>query len=167
MGGKFVIFRMTNSGDRENNISTDKVEFDGDAQVPDGKSGLVSFSPVISRNPTENPAPFQQVARKPDTGFSGNRYTLHVVFDESDGNSAGAIAKIRDWMSEDNFVRSTFREGRFGIRNDYRPEFNLTPNNDAGYKLLHFETSQDLLHHTIVRGVIILEFSGSADRLGE
>lgn len=165
MGGKFVIFRVTDENDDEDNV-TDKIEFDGDASVPDGKGGLISFNPVMSRTPTENPAPFQQVSRKPDTGFGGNRYTINVVFDESDGNRAGGIAKLRDWLAEDN-ASSVFREGRFGIRNDYRPEFNLTPRNDAGYKLIHFDTSQELVYRTITHAVIILEFSGSAGRVGE
>ena len=166
MAGKFAIFRMTNSTDTEDSITEDKIEFDSGAQVPDARSGIISFTPVMSRTQTENPAPFLQVARRPDTGFSGMRYTINVLFDET-GGTAGGIAKLRDWMSEDNFVRATFNEGRFGIRNDYRPEFNIKPDNTAGYKLVHFETSQELLHHKIVKAVIILEFSGAAERLGE
>ena len=163
--GKLAIFRMTNTTDTESNISADKVEFDEGAMIPDSRSGIVSFSPVMSRTPTENPAPFQEIARKPDTGFGGNRYTIQVFFDEEFGNSS-AIAKIRDWHSEENAIKGKFKEGRFGIRNDYRPEYNLTPNNDAGYKLIHFETSQELLHRTMVRGTIILEFSGDPLQLG-
>ena len=163
--GKLTIFRMTDTTDTENNISADKVEFDGDAQIPDSRSGTVSFSPVMSRTPTENPAPFQEIARKPDTGFSGNRYTLQVFFDEEFGKSL-AIAKIRDWHSEENAIKGKFKEGRFGIRNDYRPEYDLTPNNDAGYKLIHFETTQELVFHKMVRGTIVLEFSGDPSQLG-
>ena len=164
--GKLSIFRMTDTTDTEDNITDDKVEFDDDAAVPDNRSGLVSFTPVLSRTSTDNPAPFQEIARKPDTGFAGNRYSLNVFFDESDGNRALAIAKLRDFETQQNFIKGKFREGRIGLRNDYRPEFNVIPDNTAGYKLISFELTQELLHHTIIYGTIILEFSGDASRLG-
>ena len=158
--GKLVIFRMSDTTDTEDNITADKVEFDDDAVIPDGRSGVVSFNPIISRTSTENPAPFEEFARKPDTGFAGNRYTLNVFFDESDGNRAEAIEKIKEWITQENSEKGKFKEGRFGIRNDYRPEFNLTPDNTKGYKILTFDINQDLLHHTIVRATIVLELSG-------
>ena len=164
--GKLVLYRMTDTVDTEDTINTDKVEFDSDATIPDGRSGLVSFTPILSRTPTENPAPFLETARKPDTGFAGNRYTFQIFFDESDGNRAGAIEKLRDFEVQANFIKGKFKEGRIGVRNDYRPEFNLTPDNTAGYKLVSFEITQELLHHTLIRGTIILEFSGDPSRLG-
>ena len=158
--GRFVIFRMSDTADTEDSITTDKVEFDGDAQVPDGRSGLVSFNPILSRTTTENPAPFEQFARKPDTGFAGTRYTCQVFFDESDGSSAEAIEKIAEWMRQDNAIKGKFKNGRFGVRNDYRPEFDLLPDNTKGYKFVSFDINQELLHHTLVRGTIVLELSG-------
>ena len=162
--GKLVIFRMTDTTDTEDTITDDKVEFDGDAQVPDEKSGVISFAPVLSRTQTENPAPFQEISRKPDTGFAGIRYTLQLFFDESDGEAEG-IQRIRNWYREEN-ATSDFREGLFGIRNDYRPEFDLTPSSNAGYKLIHFELNQELLHSKLVRATLILEFSGDPAKLG-
>ena len=165
VNGEICIFRMTASTDTETTITKDKVEFDGDAAVPDGRAGITSYSPVMSRGQTDNPAPFLEQNRKPDVGFSGLRYTLDVTFDESDGTS-GAIGKLRDWYAQGNDIKGVFREGRFGLRNNYRQEFDLVPSGDAGYKLAHFEISHDLLNKRLSRGIIVLEFSGDPAELG-
>lgn len=158
--GKFSIYRMTEIADTEDTILTDKIEFDGDAMVPDGRTGIVSFRPIISRTQTQNPAPFLEIARKPDTGFEGVRYAITVLFDESAGR-AGAIAKLSEWLQSPNSIRGKFKEGRFGIRNDYRPEFNLLPDNNQGYKIVNFDLTQDLTIQSLFKGVIILELSGT------
>ncbi len=164
MPGKIAIFRMTDTTDREATITADKIEMVGGV-TPDNRTEVISFTPVMTRTPAEVPAPFLDEARKPDTGFAGNRYTLQLFFDESLGTAA-SIEKLRDWFINSNSIKAKFKNGRFGIRNDYRPEFDLVPNNDAGYKLVHFEIMQDLAIPTLFRGTVILEFSGDPARLG-
>ena len=158
INGKVSIFRFTETTNTETSI-TDKVEFDGNAAVPDGRSGIRSYNINTSRTQTQVSAPFQETARKPDTGFNGTRYILNVFFDESIA-AALAIARIRTWSEEPNSVKGKFKNGRFGIRNEYRPEFNLTPDNTEGYKLVSFEINHDLAYAGIIPGTIILEYSG-------
>ena len=161
--GKFAIFRCTEAGDNEDNV-IDKIEFEGTASLPDNQSKLVSFNTLMSRTETQNAVPFQEIARKPDTGFSGTRYTIRAFFDESLDEARG-IETLVNWYSEPNAIAQLYRNGRFGIRNDYRPEMDLTPNNDAGYKLVHLDIAQDLKVSRVVLATIILEFSGDPGRL--
>ena len=163
--GYFSLFWMTETTDTEDTITTNKIEFDGDANTPDNKSGLISFRTTPKKTDTSNPAPFQEIARKPDTGFSGLRYILNVYFDEQIGQ-AKAIATLRDWSIVDNTIPQKFREGRIGLRNNYRPEFNLTPDNTAGFKIISFDIDQNIAFNSVVKGIIILEFSGDPLKLG-
>lgn len=163
INGDFAIFRCTNAGDTETTL-TDKIEFEGDAAIPDANSKVVATDIIMSRTETQNSSPFQEMARKPDTGFSGNRYTIRAFFDES-AETAAAIARLIQWYTESNSTIQIFKNGRFGIRNNYRPEFNLTPNNDAGYKLVHLEITQEQRTPRLILATIILEFSGTPSRL--
>ena len=165
--GKFVIFRMPDDPTKisETDID-DKIEVEGDAEIPDDKTKLVMFKPVMSRFKTSNPAPFSETNTKPDTGFEGTKYEVHLLVVEEDGTASGSIERLRDWFRETNKLRGKYKHGRFGIRNDYRPELNLTPNNEAGYKLVHVEIDQDLNINSLISIFLILEFSGDPSNLG-
>lgn len=160
--GNVSLFRMPVNADsttNENSILTDKIEMEGDAEIPDNTCKFKTFKPIMSRFKTSNPAPFSEMIVKPDTGYSGTQYQLNVLFDERAGRSL-AITKFRDWLAESNTVRGKFRHGRIGVRNNYRPEFDLTPNNGSGYKLVYFELFQDLAVNYLIPGLAILEHGG-------
>ena len=162
--GKITLFRMTASDDTEDSLD-DKIEFDGNAMVPDNRSGIMNFRPSIKRRNPDNPLPHANETDKQDTGYSGNTYSFTAYFYEGVGR-AGGIAKLRDWIIEDQTIDTLFDNGRIGIRNDFRPEFNLTPNNDSGYKIILLEPLQDLGLHTRVVVSIVLEHSGDPTRFG-
>ncbi len=164
VNGVVVFYRLTAANQTESTV-TDKVEFEGNAITPDNRSGVVSFVPALGRHKPENPLPHANRADKPDTGFSGDLYTFEVVFDEESG-TAQAIAKFRDWLAEDQTVDGIYDEGSIGVRNNYRPEFDLVPNNDAGYKVVNFTIHQNLTLQNFVYATIVLEFSGDPKRLG-
>ena len=164
VNGDVSFYRLAAANDTESSVS-DKVEFEGTASLPDNRSGIVSFDPVLGRHKPENPLPHANKADKPDTGFAGDTYTFELVFDEETGR-AGAIAKFRDWLAGDQTVDGIFDEGSIGVRNNYRPEYNLHPNNNAGYKVVSFSIHQNLALQNFVYGTLILEFSGDPARLG-
>ena len=157
--GELAIFRMSLPTDTESSL-TDKIEFDTDAIVPDSRSKTVSIGGDDNRTDTKNPAPFLNMARVPDTGFDGNMYTLNLYFDERAGLAEG-IKRIVQWQSRDNALPTIFKNGRFGIRNNYRPEHDLVPDNTAGYKLHKFNTFTDLRVSRVTFGTLILKFSGN------
>lgn len=163
INGEFAIFRCTTVGQTEA-TTVDKVEFDAGAVIPDGRSKIISFNPVMSRTETQNSAPFLELARKPDTGFSGNRYTIRIFFDESVALAAG-LGRLIQWYSQENALPGAYKNGRFGVRNNYRPELDLTPDNTAGYKFVHLDISQDLKISRVIIATVILEFSGDPSRL--
>ena len=164
INGKIALFRMSHAADTETTL-TDKIEFSGDAVTPDTKSGIINFKPSISRRNPDNPLPHANDTDKQDTGYSGNTYTFTAFFNEENGRALG-IERLRDWIREDQTTDEIFDHGRIGLRNNFRPEFNLTPNNESGYKIVHFELSQDLLVHTMVTAIIVLEHSGKPGSFG-
>ncbi len=162
--GQFAIFRVTETGDTEATV-TDKIEVEGDADTPDGRTKLISFRPRLSRARNSNASPYTEEPKKPDTGLSDLMYEITLLIDESAG-TAGAIKKLRNWFREAGTVRGKFKEGRFGIRNNYRPEFNLTPSLNAGYKFTDFDCLHDLGIRALFRVTLIMEFSGEITSLG-
>lgn len=165
----FVIYRAE-SDNQAHTAVNDKII------AETSQTKLVRFRPILTRFSTDNPSPFEDETFKPDTGFSGNRYEIHLMFDESLGTTnarlAGGITTLRNWFRERNTQRQDLRYGRIGIYNNYRPEFNLKPRADsgstkgAGFKLLHFEINQEMEYLTLPLAFLILEFSGNPTHLG-
>ena len=158
--GDISLFRMpadATSSTTETNI-TDKVEFGGNAGTPDGRAACDTFRIMSGRAQTKLDVPYTDDVRKPDTGFTGDTYILYVQFDERLG-IAGGIDRLRSWIREPNFIRGKFRHGRIGVRNNFRPEFNLTPNNDRGYKIVNMTLDQEV-QYPFTRYEIVLELAG-------
>ena len=164
--GDFAMYWMPDDAAPETNedIVSDKIEFSGDAEVPDERSGIKSVNIDIRRRKPQQDNAFEENVVRQDGGFEGNTYTVHAVFDENTGTAEG-IERLRSWLGQSNAVRGKFQHGRIGIRNNYRPEFNLLPNNDAGFKLQDVRITQEIgLARADV--TIVLEFSGTPTRFG-
>jgi len=130
-------------------------------------TSLVSYTIHDTRTQTMNPLPFEDEARKPDTGFSGTRYTLELMF--YDLQSAGLhpdITKIRTWMREPQ-INDDFHEGLIGIRNDFERNYNLVPVEGAGFRIIDFHLQHVLKTPTIKHGTLVLEFSGDPSNIGD
>ena len=172
--GRVCLFRLAGDAmpnDDETWVDDDNlIEMEGTARHPDGRTWYKSMNTKMTRIDTRNPAPFAENTPRPDTGFDGTRLTLEIEFSERTrvigsatdaANRAAAIARLRDWHREDNSVRGRYRHGRIGIRNDYRPEFNLKPDNYGGYKLASFEMPHDLIVAYHIPATIILQYAGA------
>ena len=162
--GKFALFRMENTLDTEDTL-TDKIEFSGDRMVPDNKGGIVDTDISPERGSPDNPLPFTNLTDKQDTGLSGNTYSFTAFFNEKTGISLG-IAKLRNWSREEQTIDDKFEHGRIGIRNDRRPEFNLTPDNTSGYKLMKPKIITNWNRPNITFVQITLIHSGDPSRWG-
>ena len=156
INGELCIYWLTALADNENNVN-DKVEFDGGV-IPDNRGGVIEFSIETNRTQTQNSSPFTDAAKKPDTGFGGTRYSLELYFNEDEG-VAGGLATLKRWANTQNDVRGVFRDGRIGIRNNWRPEFDLQPEADKGYKIASFRVKQMLKTPRIVMATLVLELS--------
>ena len=114
----------------------------------------------MSRTDATIGAPYDERARKPDTGYKGTRYIFDVYFDEYNGPSP-AVDRLTEWYVEGNTERGKFKDGRIGIRNNYRPKLNVTPLYESGYKFVLFELLHDLKYKSEAHARIILEYSGT------
>lgn len=169
--GRVCLWRSTEADDTELTVDADidLLEIEGDARTPDDRTWYVSCKDVMSRIDTRNPAPFAENTPRPDTGFDGLRIEMSLMFDErarfighaTKDTPAKGIGLLRNWFREDNSIRGKFRHGRIGMRNDYRPEFNLKPDNYGGYKLVHLEIDHDLDVPYYIRATIILQYAGA------
>ena len=180
--GHVCLFRL--SGDAQaNDDETDVddaslIEMEGDAEQPDAYTKFVAIKQMTKRFDTTNPAPYEEATARPDTGYHGTMLELTLVFLETEraqiqnqrgetlpdfagqSNRAGAIARLRDWEREDNSIRGMFRNGRIGFRCDYRPEFNLRPDNNGGYKIISFETFTNMEVPWQTTGYLVIQYSG-------
>ena len=154
---------------RYNKIEIERIDPDA-SSFPDALTGLVSIEPIISRTRTKNAAPFSDESRMPDTGFSGVRLMVKLFFDESTIHNgivqkSKAIQRLTYWYVNRNTKRGIWREGRLGIRCDYRDEFDLVPEYDSGYKLVEFRLMQELKYNPAPSGYLVLEHSGDPRKL--
>ena len=163
VNGTVSIYKMTDTTDVENTI-TDKIEFDGNARVPDGGTGIVSYRVRLKRTETQNSAPLLEESRNPDVGFNGAMYVFNIFFDES-VTSSNSIAKLVSWFQDANSVKQKFRQGRFGIRNNYENAFDMLPTNVYGLKFVDFDFEHDIAFN-IKRATITLQHSGEATGIG-
>ena len=135
---------------------------------PDNLTGMMSYSVELNRSDTDNPAPYQEETRKPDTGFRGMRYEINAVFEPKNNSSdfGKGLALLLDWYKETSDVRGTYRNGRFGIINEYSPELSIHPTKASGMKLTKVRIEHDM-QFNIKKAVIVLEQSGTSERIGK
>ena len=158
MAGEICIYIGTSE-------SGDRVEFDGTAAEPDARSHISNYKVVMSLVTQENPNPNTNNPNSlQDTGLAIVEYELIGYFDEKSG-TAGGIAQFRNWLRSAKTTTS-LPFGQFGIRNDVKPEFNLTPSSARGLILEHFECNEDYEYIGRVPFIIKLRYNGDISALG-
>ena len=170
-------------------VSNDSlIEMEGTAEFPDKYTKYISMKQVTKRFDTTNAAPYEEATARPDTGYHGTMLEMSLLFDEYERmkdtrtevqkaadpptppiyvpdatgrhNRAKAIERLRDWEREDNSIRNKFRNGRIGLRNDFRPEWNVIPDRHGGYKIINFETFSSAEVPRWTTGYLTLQYSG-------
>ena len=135
--------------------------------APDRLTKLISFQPMVGRFRSRNPAPFADATVKQDVGFEGIRFHLTMLFDEqglTTGHALGRNSLLR-WSIERGTIRGTYPHGTIGMRNDWSPEFNIEPSDQAGLKITSYQYLQEIGMPYLTRGEIILEFSGDPNEV--
>jgi|GEM_PF-2816327 len=150
MAGNSCIWRATNDNAQHNcpeSSVTDKIEFNA-GTLPDNRGHVRSTFADLDTSIAENDKPFQPLNELQSTKLSRISFTVIGVIDNPSVNNIAKTFKI--WEIEDN-VNSVFTKGRFGLRIDDFPSFNLTPTSLAGgtprgYLLgnVHLEKDVDL-----------------------
>ena len=143
LNGVMSIFRFTNPADTETAIS-DKIEFNGNAAVPDAKSFIKTIKPIMSIIGQENETPDSNNPSNIDeTGLALVGLEINGYFKANEATRPLAIRNIRNWFKQGNQKTADFPHGRFGIRNDIDDEFDLAPSATSGYIIEHFECVYD------------------------
>ena len=144
----------------------DRVEFDGDAAIPDAYSHISNYKVIMSLVTQENPNPNTNNPNSlQDTGLAVVEYEITGFFDAKTDSTPAAIAQFRDWLREPKTTTS-LPFGQFGIRNDRRPEYDLVPSADEGLILEHFECDEDYEFIGQVPFNIKLRYNGDITALG-
>ena len=76
------------------------------------------------------------------------------------------LSNLVTWLQEDKTVQATFPKGRFGLRMDDLPQFNVQPSLLFGYVLAQTRIIRDGEYKEKASVVITLRFSGDPQGLG-
>ncbi len=167
--------------------ATDQVSGQLEATASAANKIILNPSPVLStggyvfntelfyRNAVpENPKVGGQINEVQDMGLDGIDLQITGQFQPSTTNTD--VAKLRDWMREDKMVQGggtlSFEKGRFGLRMDDFPQFNIVPKGDAdplqgyGWVLAAVRFVRQGEFKNKLGVVITLRFSGDPVGLG-
>lgn len=165
INGTHSIFRLTNNTLTTETQVSDKVEFDGDAAVPDGKSKIISIRPIMQMIDNDNPVPGSEDAPgSQDVGNAPAYIEIKGYFDETGGQALGPTT-FRNWMRNAKKVKTHYPYGRFGFRSNDRDEFDAVCDSTGGYQLVHFEM-EDVVDVSQPKFMARLKFVGDFTLLG-
>lgn len=81
-------------------------------------------------------------------------------------NTSEDLSNLVTWLQEDKTLQADFKKGRFGLRMDDMPQFNVTPTTTYGYVLAQTRIIRDGEYKEKASVVITLRFSGDPAGLG-
>ena len=76
------------------------------------------------------------------------------------------LSHLVTWLQEDKTVQATFPKGRFGLRMDDMPQFDVTPALTYGYVLAQTRIIRDGEYKEKASIIATLRFSGDPSGLG-
>jgi hypothetical protein len=170
-GENSALFRVTNTGDNEGNVPADeKILFNPDSEG--GNDSLMFATEVFYRNSIpENPKVAGPINEVQDMGLDGIDVQLTTKQLNSSNATAGSVMDIlRKWLVEEKTLPD-FAKGRFGLRLDDIPIFNVTPQGspntpEFGYVFANarFTRPQDMKNKADL--ILTFRFSGDPTGLG-
>jgi len=155
-----TIGNATEGGALAENIIT----FNSEPVITTGS--FVFNTEVNYRNATpENPRVAGQINEVQDMGLQGIDIQITGQLRQTSSIS-GDLAHLVTWLQEDKTIQSDFPKGRFGLRMDDMPQFNITPALTFGYVLAQARIIRDGEYRQKAGVVITLRFSGDPVGLG-
>lgn len=167
VNGNICIFR---DGTETSAVEGDKIEFDtsatnGASTIPDARSHVDNYSVTMTLVTQENPVPdSNNPSGLQDTGLATVLYELTGYFDGTSGTPE-AIEDFRNWQREDKTTTAK-PLGRYGIRSDTRPEYNVAPSATYGLILEHFEVHDEYEYQGRTMFTVKLRYNGAINGLG-
>ena len=137
-GENTALFRVTTTGQNEGNLDPNELLLFNPTDLATA-NGYVFASEVFYRNSIpENPKVAGQINEVQDMGLDGIDVQLTTRIQNSSVTTASSkMGILKKWLIEDK-TNPVFKKGRFGLRMDDNPIFNVTPDDSPlvfGYVL--------------------------------
>ena len=165
MANNTAIWRGTVGFPEESSaLALNKIEFNSAPVVTTGS--FVFNTEVNYRNSTpENPRVAGQINEVQDMGLQGIDVQITGQIRQT-SSITDDLAHLVTWLQEDKTIQSDFPKGRFGLRMDDMPQFNITPSQTFGYVLAQARIIRDGEYKQKAGIVLTLRFSGDPQGLG-
>ena len=164
-GNNTAIWRGISGTPTEGGASlVNKIEFNSEPVVTTGS--FVFNTEVNYRNSTpENPRVAGQINEVQDMGLQGIDVQITGQLRQTSSRT-GDLEHLVTWLQEDKTLQSDFPKGRFGLRMDDMPQFNIIPSLTFGYVLAQARIIRDGEYKQKAGVVLTLRFSGDPTGLG-
>ena len=173
MADNTAIWRATaaQGADEGNALSVNIITFNSEPVVATGS--FIFNTEVNYRNSTpENPRVAGQINEVQDMGLQGidvqitGQLRRTRLTDPNQNLADRDLAHLVTWLQEDKTLQVGFPKGRFGLRMDDMPQFNITPGTNFGYVLAQARIIRDGEYKQKAGVVLTLRFSGDPSGLG-
>lgn len=145
-------------------LAVNKILFNSTPVIATGS--YVFNTEVNYRNATpENPRVAGQINEVQDMGLQGIDVQITGQIRQSSSTS-NDLQNLVTWLQEDKTIQDGFPKGRFGLRMDDMPQFNVQPDLTFGYVLAQTRIIRDGEYKEKSGVVITLRFSGDPQGLG-
>jgi hypothetical protein len=161
-----AIWRATtaNGGEEDDATAANKILFNSQPVIATGS--YIFNTEVNYRNATpENPRVAGQINEVQDMGLQGIDIQVTGQIRQTSSTS-NDLANLVTWLQEDKTLQTGFPKGRFGLRMDDMPQFNVEPATTYGYVLAQTRIIRDGEYKEKAGVVITLRFSGDPQGLG-
>ncbi len=166
-GENSAIWRTTTSAASEASAAdADKILFNESPVVVTGNYIMMTEANWRISVP-ENERIAGQVNNVQDMGLDGLDMQVTGKFKDSKTTaSTNSIVKLVNWMREAKKKNTAFKKGRFGLRLDDMPQYNVVPTSTFGYVLANIKTLRDPDNINVANFVLSLRFSGDPVGIG-
>lgn len=126
-----AIWRCTSGSGTELNNTADRIEFN-ETPIPVNGTQITQSEFELRHKIAEHERPKRKLNSHQDTGFEGVTVILTGSIKNPASNTVGGL--VKKWLIEDS-TTTTFPKGRFGLRIDDFPFFDVTPVASRGYMI--------------------------------
>jgi hypothetical protein len=165
-GENTAIWRATTAqgGTEAAALAANKILFNSSPVVATGS--YVFNTEVNYRNATpENPRVAGQINEVQDMGLQGIDVQVTGQIRQT-SSITDDLSNLVTWLQEDKTVQASFPKGRFGLRMNDMPQFNITPSLTFGYVLAQTRIIRDGEYKDKAGVILTLRFSGNPVGLG-
>lgn len=142
------------SGSEATAGDTNTIDFNSSTKTPSDGPFISDVNVDFRRAVPENEAVNTDNNELQDMGIDGLDITLEGVIGDADNDiTSNAVNKLSKWLQDGNTVTG-YTKGRYGLRMDNAPQWNVVPTSTFGYhvrdiKIQYIGEKRDLAKFTI------------------